>query len=59
MNKTIVVTNEQLGWLVNGVEVELDAKRSELKQDQAPDEKDMMQQDQADLEALLVLLKRA
>ena len=59
MNKTIVVTNEQLGWLVNGVEVELDAKRSGLKQAMAPDEKDQEEQDVNNLEALLTMLQGA
>ena len=59
MNKTIVVTNEQLGWLINGVEVERDAKYSSLKQAMAPDEKDQEERDVKDLEALLVLLQGA
>jgi len=59
MNKTIVVTNEQLGWLVNGVEVELEAKRSALKQAMPPDERDQEERDRQDLYALLMLLQRA
>jgi len=59
MNKTIEVTPEQLGWLVNGVEVELDAKRSSLKQAMAPDERDMEERDIVELEALLKLLQEA
>lgn len=59
MNKFLTVTVEQLGWLINGVEVELDAQRSQLKQDMAPDERDMMERDEKDLTQLLAYLQAA
>jgi hypothetical protein len=59
MNKTIVVTNEQLGWLVNGVEVELAANYQHSKTEMPPDDLDTMKRDAADLEALLMLLQGA
>ena len=59
MNKTIVVTNEQLGWLINGVEVELEANRQHSKDVQPQDYMDLLQRNQNDLEALLAILQGA
>lgn len=56
---TLNVTKEQIGWLINGVEVELDAKRSSLKQDMAPDERDQEERDVTDLEVVLKMLQEA
>lgn len=59
MNKVIIVDGEQMDWLVNGVEVELEANKQHRKMDIAPDERDMMERVAHDLGKLLVLLRSA
>ncbi len=57
MTKILVIDDVQTSWLLNGIEVELDAKRASLKQDMAPDERDMEERDVKDLEVLLKLVR--